>query len=185
MHLTKPLLKMSSMSSNNPLETSLELDSHADMTVLGAGTLIMQSCNRPVEVVRYDPQQGSQSFEMVSGVLALDHLQDGQVYHLVFHQAIHMPQLDHHLLCPMQCCINDMTVNDVPKFLTPFPTDNTRGELSYASDRAIFTLAACSQGLHLQAQARGIPQNDQNWCPKTPLGSLHQIGGLDVLSYRQ
>ncbi len=30
--LTRPLLKMSSMSSNNPLETSLELDSHADTT---------------------------------------------------------------------------------------------------------------------------------------------------------
>jgi hypothetical protein len=41
--LTRPLLKMSSMSSNNPLETSLKLDSHADMTVLGAGALIIQS----------------------------------------------------------------------------------------------------------------------------------------------
>jgi hypothetical protein len=46
--LTRPLLKMSSMSSNNALETSLELDSHADTTVLGAGTLIMQSYDRPV-----------------------------------------------------------------------------------------------------------------------------------------
>jgi hypothetical protein len=112
------------MSSNNPLESSLELDSHANTTVLGAGALIIQSYDQPVEVVGYDPQQGLQTFEMVSGILAFDHPRDGQVYHLVFHQAIHMPQLDHHLLCPMQCHINDMTVNDVPKFLTHFPTDN-------------------------------------------------------------
>ncbi len=63
-------------------------------------------------------------FETVSGILAFDHPQDGQVYHFDFHQAIHMPQLDHHLLCPMKCHINDVTVNDVPKFLTHFSTDN-------------------------------------------------------------
>jgi hypothetical protein len=89
------------MSSNNALETSLELDFHADTTVLGAGALIIQSYDRPVEVVGYDPQQGVQTFEMVSSVLAFDHPRDGQAYHLVFHQAIHMPQLDHHQFCPM------------------------------------------------------------------------------------
>jgi hypothetical protein len=41
------------------LETSLELDSHADTTVLRAGALIIQSYDQPVEVVGYDPQQGS------------------------------------------------------------------------------------------------------------------------------
>ena len=56
--LDQTTLKMSSMSSNNALETSLELDSHADTTVLGAGALIIQSYDRPVEVVGYDPQQG-------------------------------------------------------------------------------------------------------------------------------
>jgi hypothetical protein len=122
--LTRPLLKMSSMPSNNALETSLELDSHADITVLRAGALIIQSYDQPVEVIGYDPQQGLQTFEMVSGVLTFDHPQDGQVYHLVFLQAIHMPQLDHHLLCPMQCCVNEVTVNNAPKFLTCFPTDN-------------------------------------------------------------
>ncbi len=106
------------MLSNNPLETSLKLDSHADTTVLRAGTLIIQSYDRPVEVVGYDPQQSSQTFETVSGVLTFDHPKDGQVYHLVFHQAIHMPQLDHHLLCPMQCCVNDVTVKgSSPKFV--------------------------------------------------------------------
>jgi hypothetical protein len=61
------------MSSNNPLETNLELDSHADTTVLGAGTLIILSYDQPMEVDEYNSQQGSQTFEMVSGVLAFDH----------------------------------------------------------------------------------------------------------------
>ena len=28
-----------------------------------------------------------------------------------------MKYLDHNLLCPMQCRVNDITINDVPKFL--------------------------------------------------------------------
>jgi hypothetical protein len=141
------------MSSNNALETSLELDSHADTTVLGAGALIIQSYDRPVEVVGYDPQQGSQMFETVSGILTFDHLRDGQVYHLVFHHAIHMPQLDHHLLCPMQCHVNDVTVNDVPKFLTCFPT-NTHALVVQNPDDDSTTL---SFPLHLQGVTLYLP----------------------------
>jgi hypothetical protein len=142
------------MSSNNALETSLELDSYADMTVLRAGALIIQSYDQPVEVVGYDPQQGLQTFETVSGVFAFDHPQDGQVYHLVFHQAIHMPQLDHHLLCPMQCRVNDMTVNHVPKFLTRFPTDNTHALVVQNPDNDLTTL---SSPLHLQGVTSYLP----------------------------
>jgi hypothetical protein len=142
------------MSSNNPLESSLELDSHADTTVLGAGALIVQSYDQPVEVVGYDPQQGLQTFEMVSGVLACDHSRDGQVYHLVFHQAIHMPQLDHHLLCPMQCWINDMTVNNVPQFLTHFPTDNMHALIVQNPDNDSTTLTF---PLHLQGVTLYLP----------------------------
>jgi hypothetical protein len=42
---------------------------------------------------------------------------------LIINQAIHIPHLDHHLLCPMQCRVNDVTVNDLPKFLAADPTD--------------------------------------------------------------
>jgi hypothetical protein len=145
---------MSSMSSNNPLEMSLELDSHADTTVRGAGALIIKSYDQPVEVVGYDPQQGLQTFKTVIVALAFDHLQDRQVYHLVFHQAIHMPQLDHHLLCPMQCRVNDVTDNDVPKFLTRCPTDNTHALVVQNPDGDSTTL---SFPLHLQGVTSYLP----------------------------
>jgi hypothetical protein len=45
--------------------------------------------------------------------------------HLIINQAIHIPHLDHHLLCPMQCRMNDVTVNNLPKFLAANPTDQT------------------------------------------------------------
>ena len=69
------------------------------------------------------PQSDSQMFDTVSGVLVFDHPSNGQVYHLAFYQTIHMPHLNHHLLCPMQCRVNDVIINDIPKSLTHFPTD--------------------------------------------------------------
>ncbi len=124
------------------------------MTVLGAGALIIQSYDQPMEVVGYDPQQGLQTFETVSGVLAFDNPWDGQIYYLVFHQAIHMPQLGHHLLCPMQCRVNDVTVNNVPKLLTRFPTDNTHALIVQNPDDDSTTLTF---PLHLKGVTPYLP----------------------------
>jgi hypothetical protein len=61
----------------------------------------------------------------MSGVVAYDDPQTGRMLHLIINQAIHIPHLDHHLLCPMQCRVNDVIVNDLPKFLAADPTDQT------------------------------------------------------------
>ncbi len=61
----------------------------------------------------------------MSGVVAYDDPQTGRMLHLIINQAIHIPYLGHHLLCPMQCCVNDVTVNNLPKFLAANLTDQT------------------------------------------------------------
>jgi hypothetical protein len=105
--------------------TTLELDSHADTCVLGRDALILLDYDRPVIVEDYDPSFGTKTYTTVSGALAYDDPVTGKVYHLVINQAIHIPHLDHHLLCPMQCQTNDVIFNDMPKFLTSDPTDHT------------------------------------------------------------
>jgi hypothetical protein len=85
-------------------ETTLELDSHADTCVLGCDALILLDYDRPVIVKGYDPSLGIKTYSTVSGALAYDDPVTGEVYHLVvINQAIHIPHLDHHLLCPIQC----------------------------------------------------------------------------------
>ena len=106
-------------------ETTLELDSHANTCVLGHDVLIILDYNRPVSVVGYDKSLGSKTYQTVSCVAAYDDPQTGRTLHLIINQAIHIPHLDHHLLCPMQCCVNDVTVNNLPKFLAANPTDQT------------------------------------------------------------
>ncbi len=106
-------------------ETTLELDSHADTCVLGRDALIILDYNRPVSVVGYDESLGSKTYQTVSGVVAYNDPQTGRMLHLIINQAIHIPHLDHHLLCPMQCLVNDLIVNNLPKFLATDPSDQT------------------------------------------------------------
>ncbi len=106
-------------------ETTLELDSHADTCVLGCDALILLDYNRPVIVKGYDPSLGTKTYATVSVALAYDDPLTGEVYHIMINQVIHIPHLDHHLLCPMQCRVNDVTVDEMPKVLAHDPTDHT------------------------------------------------------------
>jgi hypothetical protein len=75
--------------------------------------------------VGYDESLGSKTYPTISGVVAYTDPKTGRTLHLIINQAIHVPHLDHHLLCPMQCRVNDVIVDETPKFLAPRPTDQT------------------------------------------------------------
>ena len=46
----------------------------------------------------------------------------GQAFLLLIKQAIEVDGLDHHLLCPIMHCINEVLINEVPKFLVLIPS---------------------------------------------------------------
>ena len=47
----------------------------------------------------------------------------------MINQAIYVPEVDHCLLCPIQCRMNDVVIHEVPKFLTTNPTASTHSIL--------------------------------------------------------
>jgi hypothetical protein len=104
-------------------ETTLELDSYADTCVLGRDALIILDYQQPVSVVGYDKSLGSKTYHTVSGVVAYDDPWTRRTLHLIINQTIHIPHLYYHLLCPIQCRVNDVTINNLPKFLAANPTD--------------------------------------------------------------
>ena len=106
-------------------ETRMECDSHADTSVVGKNCLIIHDFERPVKVSGYDPKDGTKEYRTVTGVVAYDHLQTGQTYMLVVNQAIEVPHLQNHLLCPMQCRMNGVKINELPKFLAETPDKTT------------------------------------------------------------
>ena len=103
-------------------DTTLELDNHADTCVVGKHSLVIYDYERPVSVQAYDPALGTQQYRTVSAVVGYECLKSGKTYLLVIHQAIEIPHLDHHLLCPMQCRMSGVEVNETPKFLCKNPT---------------------------------------------------------------
>jgi hypothetical protein len=103
------------------LESSSELDTHADNTVLGDCCLLIHDTGRKVDVSGFSTALGSIELPIVSGAVAYDHPITGKVYILVFHQAIYCRQMNNHLICPMQCRLNGVVINDTQKNVRPQP----------------------------------------------------------------
>ena len=61
----------------------------------------------------------------VSGALAYDNPTSGKTVIIVVHEAIHVPAMDCNLICPMQVRMNDVKLDDKPKFLTEDPTNES------------------------------------------------------------
>ena len=82
----------------NSKESTFKVDSHADTTCLGGRALKIYNFDCPVNVQGCDSALGVKQFQTISGVMGYIHPFTGRKYHPVVHQAIHMPNFDHHLL---------------------------------------------------------------------------------------
>ena len=97
----------------------IELHSHADACVAGSHCLVVHDHNRSVNVYEYEFKAGSKHACKVNATVVYDQPELGQVVIFLFNQAIEMKVLNHHPLCPMQCHMNGVLINKVPKFLAP------------------------------------------------------------------
>ena len=61
----------------------------------------------------------------VSGALAYDNPTSVKTVIIVMHQAIYVPTMDCNPICPMQVRMNDVKLDDKPKFPTEDPTNES------------------------------------------------------------
>ncbi len=73
----------------------------------------------------FDPLQPPCQAKVVDAAIRYTCRNTGNHLILMINQAIYMPEVNHCLLCPMQCWINGVEINDVPKFLLNDPTTST------------------------------------------------------------
>lgn len=107
-------------------ESRTDLDSHADQCAVGRNALFVHDYERPINVSGYNPSGPvASNLRTVSAALAYDDAMSGQTVILIVNQAIYIPDLNHNLLGTMQLCLNDVKVNDVPRFLTDRPDQHT------------------------------------------------------------
>lgn len=112
---------MSKARSNGRTETYAELDSHADTSVFGREAYIIRDTGDTVTVAPFDEALGSvKEVPIVTAVIAYNDPASYHTYILFFHQALSIPSLDQHLICPAQCRHNQVTVNETPLLHIPF-----------------------------------------------------------------
>ena len=107
-------------------EAATDLDSHADQCAVGSSLLVVLDYDRPINVSGYNPSGPvAMDIKTVSAALVYNDPVSGKTLILMVHQAVSIPDIPHNLLSTMQLRLNDVTINNVPRFLTDNVTDQT------------------------------------------------------------
>ncbi len=73
----------------------------------------------------FDPSQPAQKATVVNVAIKYTWRNTGNPVVLLINQVILVPDVDHCLLCPMQCRINGVEINEAPRFLTSYLTTSS------------------------------------------------------------
>ena len=123
-HLTQAIisaLHASISSATNPdsgssADPRTELDSHANMVVLGKDSFIFESTGRTCNVRPFASELGiAENVPIVDGAIAYDCPYTSQSYILLVRNALHIPSMHINLIPPFIMRAGGVTVNDIPK----------------------------------------------------------------------
>jgi hypothetical protein len=102
----------------------MDLDSHADTCCVGDGVMIVNETLKTVKATPFLKSLGSvTNVPIITAAVAYDDPRSGKTFVFLIHQALLFKGLKHCLLCPMQMRLNDVVVNERPKFLSMKPTE--------------------------------------------------------------
>ena len=111
------------VSSVSTADPRTELDSHANMAVMGKHAFIFESNGRTCSVAPFASELGRlKDVPIVDAAIAYDCPFTGQVYILLIRNALHIPSMEHNLIPPFLMREGGITVNDKPKSQCTDPT---------------------------------------------------------------
>ena len=84
-----------------------------------------------------------------------------------------MPELDHHLLCPMQCRVNDVDVNECPRMYCNEPTGESHAIVAYDDNDEKVVIPFFLKGVTSLFNTYPIEADefDNHMCPRIELTS--------------
>ena len=103
-------------------ESRTELDSHANMPVVGREALIVEQSGKTLEVSPFTPDYKPIKVEVVNAIVQYDSPLDGKEYMLVIQNALHVPSMCNNLIPPFIMWENGITVNECAKIHCEDPT---------------------------------------------------------------
>ena len=105
------------------LESRTDLDSHANMPVVGKGAFVLATHDRTCQVSPYTPDYKPMSVPMVDAAVKYECPYDGRVYILIIRNALLVPAMDHNLLPPFMLREAGILLKDVPKIQVEDPSE--------------------------------------------------------------
>ena len=104
--------------------SSTELDSHANMPVIGRNSYILSKIGETVDVAPFTPDYKSISVELVDAALKYECPYSGEVKILIIRRGLHVPSMTHNnLLPPFMLREAGIQINEVPKIHVTSPTE--------------------------------------------------------------
>ena len=100
-----------------------ELDSHANMPVIGRNAYILSKIGETVDVAPFTPDYIPISVELVDAALKYECPYSGEVKILIIRRGLHVPSMTHNLLPPFMLREAGIQINEVPKIHVTSPTE--------------------------------------------------------------
>ena len=99
-----------------------ELDSHANMPVMGRDALVVSDTGRVIEINPFTPNYDAIKVKLVDAALKYNCPHEDKSYILLVRNALHVPSMDHNLIPPFMLREAGITVNETPKIHKKNPT---------------------------------------------------------------
>ena len=103
-------------------QSRTELDSHANMPVVGREALVVEQSGKTVEVSPFTPDYKPIKVEVVNAIIQYDSPLDGKEYILVVQNALRVPSMNNNLIPPFIMRENGIMVNECAKIHCEDPT---------------------------------------------------------------
>ena len=103
-------------------QSQTELDSHANMPVVGREAMVVERSGKTVEVSPFTPDYKPIKVEMVNAIIQYDSPLDGKEYILVILNALRVPSMKNNLIPPFIMRENGIMVNECAKIHCEDPT---------------------------------------------------------------
>ena len=96
-------------------ESRTELDSHANMPVVGKNAYIVAETGRTVDISPFTPDYKAMTVPLVNAAIQYDSPYSGESCILVIRNALLVPKMRNNLLPPFMLREAGITVNEIPK----------------------------------------------------------------------
>ena len=100
------------------IESSMtELNSHANMPVIGMNAYMLSKIGETVDVTPFTPDYKPISVELVDAALKYECPYSGEIKISIIRRGLNVPSMTHNLLPPFMLREAGITINEVPKII--------------------------------------------------------------------